>query len=105
MVFVLVAFLALIAFMDLTSELPSVGKGGYLLQHALLYVLLRLPGHVYELMPVAALIGTIYAMAQFAASSEFTIMRASSMSTRHGGLDAVQDRHRCSSSSPSCSAN
>ncbi|HEX9174135.1 MAG TPA: LPS export ABC transporter permease LptG [Telluria sp.] len=79
--FVLVAFLALIAFMDLTSELPSVGKGSYMFQHALLYVLLQLPGHVYEVMPVAALIGTIYTMAQFASSSEFTIMRASSMST------------------------
>lgn len=80
--FVLVAFLALIAFMDLTSELPSVGKGGYMIQHAFLYVLMLLPGHVYEVMPVAALIGTIYTMAQFAASSEFTIMRASSMSTQ-----------------------
>jgi lipopolysaccharide export system permease protein len=80
--FVLVAFLALIAFMDLTGELPSVGKGGYTFQHALLYVLLLLPGHVYEVMPVAALIGTIYTMAQFASSSEFTIMRASSMSTQ-----------------------
>jgi lipopolysaccharide export system permease protein len=80
--FVLAAFLGLIAFMDLTSELPSVGKGGYMLQHALLYVLLLVPGHVYEVMPVAALIGTIYTMAQFASSSEFTIMRASSMSTQ-----------------------
>jgi lipopolysaccharide export system permease protein len=80
--FVLVAFLALIAFMDLTTELPSVGKGGYMIQHAFLYVLMLLPGHVYEVMPVAALIGTIYTMAQFAASSEFTIMRASSMSTQ-----------------------
>jgi lipopolysaccharide export system permease protein len=80
--FVLVAFLALIAFMDLTSELPGVGKGGYMIQHAFLYVLILLPGHVYEVMPVAALIGTIYTMAQFAASSEFTIMRASSMSTQ-----------------------
>jgi lipopolysaccharide export system permease protein len=80
--FVLVAFLALIAFMDLTGELPSVGKGGYTFQYALLYVLLLLPGHVYEVMPVAALIGTIYTMAQFASSSEFTIMRASSMSTQ-----------------------
>jgi lipopolysaccharide export system permease protein len=79
--FVLVAFLALIAFMDLTAELPAVGKGGYMIQHAFLYVLLLVPGHVYEVMPVAALIGTIYTMAQFAASSEFTIMRASSMST------------------------
>lgn len=80
--FVLIAFLALTAFMDLTGELPAVGQGGYLVQHAFLYVALLLPGHVYEVMPVAALIGTIYAMSQFAASSEFTIMRASSMSTR-----------------------
>jgi lipopolysaccharide export system permease protein len=80
--FVLVAFLALIAFMDLTQELPSVGKGTYMIQHAFLYVLLQVPGHVYEVMPVAALIGTIYTLAQFAQSSEFTIMRASSMSTR-----------------------
>ena len=84
-VFVLFAFLGLIAFMDLTSELPSVGKGDYMFQHALLYVALMLPGHVYEVMPVAALIGTIYAMAQFAQSSEFTIMRAASMSTRMAG--------------------
>ncbi len=81
-VFVLVALLALTAFMDLTAELPAVGQGGYLIQHAFLYVSLLLPGHVYEVMPVAALIGTIYALSQFAASSEFTIMRASSMSTR-----------------------
>lgn len=80
--FVLVALLALIAFMDLTAELPSVGKGNYMLQHALLYVVLLLPGHVYEVMPVAALIGTIYTMALFASTSEFTIMRAASMSTK-----------------------
>ncbi|MES3024321.1 MAG: LPS export ABC transporter permease LptG [Pseudomonadota bacterium] len=80
--FVLLALLLLAAFMDLTGELPSVGKGDYGLQHAFLYVILMLPGNVYRLMPVAALIGTIYTMAQFASSSEFTIMRASSMSTR-----------------------
>jgi lipopolysaccharide export system permease protein len=84
--FVLVAFLGLIAFMDLTQELPSVGKGGYMIQHAMLYVLLLIPGHVYEAMPVAALVGTIYTMAQFAQSSEFTIMRASSMSTQQAGF-------------------
>jgi lipopolysaccharide export system permease protein len=36
---------------------------------------------VNEVLPVAALIGTIYTMAQFASTSEFTIMRASSLST------------------------
>jgi lipopolysaccharide export system permease protein len=80
--FVLVALLSLTAFMDLTGELGSVGQGSYMIQHAFLYVLMLLPGHVYEVMPMAALLGTIYTMAQFAASSEFTIMRASSMSTR-----------------------
>jgi lipopolysaccharide export system permease protein len=83
--FVLVAFLALFAFFDLMEELPSVGRGGYALQHAFLYVLLRLPGYIYDLLPIAALIGTIYTLAQLAARSEFTIMRASSMSTAMAG--------------------
>ncbi|NRR32728.1 LPS export ABC transporter permease LptG [Oxalobacteraceae bacterium] len=83
--FVLAAFLALQAFMDITGELPSVGKNGYAIQHAFLYVLIQLPAHVYEVMPLAALIGTIYTMAQFASTSEFTIMRASSMTTGMAG--------------------
>lgn len=83
--FVLVAFLAFFAFLDLMGELRSVGRGGYQLQHAFLYVTLGLPGYIYELMPIAALIGTIYALAQFAARSEFAIMRVSSMSTALAG--------------------
>ncbi len=79
--FVLVAFLALFAFFDLMGELSAVGRGGYTLQHAFLYVLMGLPGYTYELMPIAVLIGTIYTLAQFASRSEFTIMRISSMST------------------------
>lgn len=79
--FVLIAFLALFAFFDLINELPSVGRGTYKIQHAFLYILLGLPGYTYELMPIAALIGTIYVLAQFASNSEFTIMRVSSLST------------------------
>lgn len=79
--FVLVAFLALFAFFDLTGEISQVGNGPYKLQHALLYVLLGMPGRVYELLPIAALIGSIYALALFASRSEFTIMRVSGMST------------------------
>ncbi|TWI65089.1 lipopolysaccharide export system permease protein [Pseudoduganella lurida] len=82
---VLLAFLGLTAFMDLTSELKSVGRNGYEFIDALFYVVVMIPQHVYEVMPVAALIGTIYTMAQFASSSEFTIMRAAGMSTRTAG--------------------
>ena len=78
---VLGAFLGLFAFFDLIHELGDIGKGDYRLQHAALFVLLTVPGHVYELMPIAALIGAIYGLAQLAAHSEVTVMRVSGMST------------------------
>lgn len=78
--FVLAAFLALFAFFDLMGELGSIGRGPYRLEHAFVYVAAGLPSYAYELMPIVALIGTIYVMAQFAARSEFTVMRASSLS-------------------------
>ena len=77
--FVLFGFLALFAFFDLVGELDDLGRGGYRIQHALAYVALTLPSRVYELMPVAALIGAIYALSQFASTSEFTAMRAAGM--------------------------
>lgn len=77
--FVLFGFLALFAFFDLVNELDDLGRGAYRLQHAVAYVVLTLPSHVYELMPIAALIGAIYALAQFASHSEFTAMRAAGM--------------------------
>ncbi len=88
--FVLIAFLALFAFFDLIGELKAVGHGGYKIEHAFLYVLMGLPRYVYELMPIAALIGTIWTLSQFAARSEFTIMRASSMSTAMAGMMLVK---------------
>lgn len=78
--FVLIAFLSLFAFFDLMGELRAIGQGPYRIEHAFVYVSLGLPAYAYELMPIAALIGTIYVMAQLAARSEFTVMRASSLS-------------------------
>lgn len=81
-IFIMVAFLGLFAFFDLITELSSIGRGGYQLHHAFMYILLGIPGYIYELMPFSVLIGTIYAMARFASNSEFTIMRVSSLSTQ-----------------------
>jgi lipopolysaccharide export system permease protein len=80
--FVLLAFVALLAFFDIVNEVKSVGIGGYTLANALYYVFLGIPGNIYEYMPLAALIGTIFVMAQFASRSEFTIMRVSGFSTK-----------------------
>lgn len=79
---VLAAFLGLFAFFDLVHEMEDLGKGGYQLHQAALYVLLSLPGRAYELLPIAALIGSLYALTTLARHSEITVMRASGLSTR-----------------------
>ncbi|MBW8832117.1 MAG: LPS export ABC transporter permease LptG [Burkholderiales bacterium] len=73
--FVAVAFLSLFFFIDFVDELSDAGKRGYTAFYAGLVSALELPGHVYELMPIAVLIGTIYALSRLAQSSEFTILR------------------------------
>ena len=78
---VLFAFVALFAFFDLVHELEDIGKGGYQLQHAIGYVVLTVPGRVYELFPVAVLIGTLYALTQLSRHSEITVLRTSGLST------------------------
>ncbi len=84
--FVLLAFLSLFFFFDLVDELPDVGKVAvagtdvvYQLRHAVLFVTLQVPNRLYELMPIAVLIGTVFVMARFAQSSEYTILRTSGL--------------------------
>jgi lipopolysaccharide export system permease protein len=79
--FVTVGFLALFFFFDFVDELPNVGKGasGYHLTQALAYVTLMIPSHLYELLPITVLIGTIFVMARLAQSSEYTILRTSGL--------------------------
>ena len=79
---VLAAFLALFSYFDVINELRRVGQNGYQLWHALVTVLLSLPGLVYELIPIATLIGTLYALSTLARHSEITVLRASGMSTK-----------------------
>lgn len=78
---VLAAFLLLFAFFDLVHELEDVGKGEYQLQHAAGFVLLTVPGHIYELFPIAVLIGTLYSLTLLARHSEITVLRVSGLST------------------------
>ena len=48
---VFAGFLALFGFFDMLGEIRNVGEGGYQFRHALMFVILRLPGRIYELMP------------------------------------------------------
>jgi len=88
--FILFALLALFAFFDLLAQIDDLRPGAYTLPAALAYVALSLPSRTYELMPIAALIGAIFALSQLATNSEFTIMRVSGMSTRALALAVVR---------------
>lgn len=87
---VMVAFLALFGFFDLVEELDKVGKAGYRLKHALIFVALSLPSRAYEIFPIAALIGTLFALTQLARNSEITAMRTAGLSTRKAIIVVAQ---------------
>ncbi len=80
-------FLALFFFFDLVDELQYLGKNNalptandiYQIRHALAYVALLVPNHLYELLPISVLIGTIFVMSRMAESSEYTILRTSGL--------------------------
>ncbi len=79
---VTLGFIALFFFFDFVEELQAIGRysaQGYNVPQAILYLGLMVPSHTYELLPITVLIGTIFVMARFAQSSEFTILRTSGL--------------------------
>jgi len=85
-VVVLLALLSLFAFFDMIRELDELGHGNYRLTAILGYVLLTLPTHTYVLLPLAGLMGTLFALARMSENSEITVMRASGLSLRQPAL-------------------
>ncbi len=73
---IIVGLALLFAFID---ELGDV-KGRYGTLDAAVYVLLTTPSRVYEMLPMAALIGCLIGLGTLASSSELTIMRAAGVS-------------------------
>ena len=73
---IIVGLALLFAFID---ELGDV-EGSYGLLDAAWYVFLTLPRRMYEMLPMAALIGCLIGLGSLASSSELTIMRAAGVS-------------------------
>lgn len=77
---VLFGLLAMFSFFDLLQELDSLGKGHYGINSMLTFVALSIPGHIYEVAPVAVLLGIVYTLGAMAANSELIVMRTSGIS-------------------------
>jgi lipopolysaccharide export system permease protein len=78
-IIVLLGFMALFLVFDLVSEMKEIGSNGYGLRDAMWYSLLRVPSAAYGVLPIACLIGGLWAFSLFSSSSEFSIARASGM--------------------------
>lgn len=72
--------LALFTFVNFLDQLSSIGKGNYGIVQAIEYVILTIPRLLYELFPMAALLGTIIGLSLLANDSELIVMRASGVS-------------------------
>lgn len=81
------ALLVLLVLLTLSSvylfiiEQDDVGTGNYTMGDALFKVALTLPQYVFDLLPIAALIGALLALGALARSMELIVIRASGVST------------------------
>ena len=77
----LLALTALFSFFDFIAELSDTYGESYTPALASLFVALNAPARLYELLPVALLVGGLFAWNRLALASEFSVMRS-------GGLAA-----------------
>ena len=76
----LLVLLGLFAFVNFLEQLGDLGSGRYELSDAFLYLVLTIPRTMYELFPLAALLGTIIGLSLLANDSELIVLRASGVS-------------------------
>jgi len=78
----ILVLLGLFTFVSFINELGEIEEGQYGILQVLQYVLLKIPKNLYEIFPIAALIGAILGLSVLARDSELTAMRASGISIR-----------------------
>jgi len=78
----MIGIIGILSFFDFIQEINDLGKGTYNMLTIFNYVALSIPGHVYEIVPIAVLIGSMYTMGQLSENSELTVIRSSGFSIK-----------------------
>ena len=78
---VMIVLLALGALFMFIGQQDDIGVGNYTATQALLFVALNLPSYLFQLLPVAALIGSLLGLGNLARGSELIVMRSSGVTT------------------------
>lgn len=87
---IMLGLLAMFSFFDLIQELDGLGRGDYGIAKMLMFVALSIPGHIYDVVPVAVLVGMMVSLGTLARNSELVVMRVSGLSTIDIGLSLIK---------------
>lgn len=87
---IMLGLISMFSFFDLIQELDSLGRGSYNINSILIFVLLSIPGHVYEVIPVSVLIGMMVSLGALSRNSELIVMRVSGLSILDIGLSLIK---------------
>lgn len=76
----LVALAAIFSFFEFVDEMGDLGRGRYGVLQIVEFVLLSIPRLCYDLFPIAALLGSLFALGALVSTSEMTVIRAAGVS-------------------------
>jgi len=77
---VLLALVGIEAFLLLLGELSLMGRGHYGFLQALLFVLLSIPGDIYQMFPLVMLLGSLIGLGTLATHNELVVMQVAGVS-------------------------
>ncbi len=89
-VIALVVLLGLVSVGTFMSELSDVGEGTYQTSDAFIYVMMVTPRRIYEIFPIAVLLGSLIGLGGLASHSELTAMRAAGVSLKEIIMSALK---------------
>jgi lipopolysaccharide export system permease protein len=90
MLLVFGTLLTLLTFFEVINALRNYGQGSFGLYALVVYVGLTLPRRIYELFPIAVLLGTVLGLSWLAVGSELTAMRAAGISLARIAVSAMK---------------
>ena len=77
-------------FVSFIDELGDLENQSYGILHVLQYVFLKVPKNLYDIFPIATLIGAILGLSVLASDSELTAMRASGVSLKRIAMSVLK---------------
>lgn len=87
---VMVVLIALFLLIGFVNEFEKIGRADYTTWQAVQYVVLHIPQNIYDIFPMAALLGTMLGLGALSKNSELVIIRTSGVSRMRISLAAIK---------------